>query len=170
VKTRNGFVSNSSSSSFVLALPRLPKSAEELHGWMFPSGPCIVSPYGDPASSERIAEAAFNDLSAESKLTRDQMAEQFTRGTVYCDIAEIDWPKYPHWRNNQTWEERKPLYDQYDADRKVAARKLADAMICQNPKAEFHVVEYSDNDGPFWTVMEHGDVFEHLPHQRISHH
>jgi hypothetical protein len=170
MKTRSGFVSNSSSSSFVIALARLPKSAEELHGWMFPDGPCDINPYGDVISSQQAAAQAFEDLTEKSRLTYDQMVAEFGTGTIYCSIKEIGWPEHPDWSAGDTPEDRKSLYDKYAAELKAAARKLADAFICMNPKAEFHRVEYSDDDGEFYTVMEHGGVFDNLPHQCISHH
>jgi len=37
MKHRNGFVSNSSSSSFIVAFKKAPESAEELHRFMFPN-------------------------------------------------------------------------------------------------------------------------------------
>ena len=29
---------------------------------------------------------------------------------------------------------------------------------------------YADEDGGFWCVMEHGGIFDNVPHERTSHH
>ncbi len=45
MKIRNGFVSNSSSSSFVVAFPEKPKTEQELRDMMFPPATTEIQPY-----------------------------------------------------------------------------------------------------------------------------
>lgn len=43
-------------------------------------------------------------------------------------------------------------------------------FLKDNKDKDIYVFEYSDNDGPLQTMLEHGEIFKRLPHIRISHH
>lgn len=64
MKTRNGFVSNSSTASFTLRLPHRPETWQELHGWLYPKGPTVYASNWTPATltSEEIARQLWDDL------------------------------------------------------------------------------------------------------------
>jgi len=62
MKFRNGFVSNSSSSSFVIALPSFPKTIEELKHQLFKNKAIHHGPY-DYRSTLDIAQRVFSDIS-----------------------------------------------------------------------------------------------------------
>ena len=62
MKTRNGFVSNSSSSSFIIALDKLPENAEEMHEMLFKSKEeemLQLYDFNDAISSFDIAKEVF---------------------------------------------------------------------------------------------------------------
>lgn len=53
MKKRNGFVSNSSSSSFLLFLDKIPESVEEVKALLFaPSETAYLNPYTDEEEKE----------------------------------------------------------------------------------------------------------------------
>lgn len=56
-----------------------------------------------------------------------------------------------------------------DSPSKVIAKKLADIFFIEN-KGAYGVVEISDNDGSMKSAMEHGTLFNRIPHVRFSHH
>jgi len=64
MKTRNGFVSNSSSSSFVVAFPKEPKSFDDVYEMVFDSKEGGIQPYDfvDGMSHTQIAERVWKDL------------------------------------------------------------------------------------------------------------
>lgn len=67
MKTRNGFVSNSSSSSFIVLLPNKPKSCEELKSMMFPRyswDDVIEGDYDDlpTATVRQIVDRVYSDI------------------------------------------------------------------------------------------------------------
>jgi len=175
MKTRNGFVSNSSSSSFILALPGRPTSAKQMHEWMFPDGPITICPYDfvGALSSERAADIAYEDLKDATALTRDEIVDELDSGS-FCAPAPkgIKFPKYPDYytRKGLTDAEEDALYEKYGKETRAVAEKLADHLICESPKAFFFRVSYSDGNGSVGTNMEHGDVFRNLVHRRTSHH
>lgn len=43
-------------------------------------------------------------------------------------------------------------------------------LITQNLNGFIYLYTYADEDGPFWSEMEHGGTFNKLPHVKISHH
>lgn len=51
-----------------------------------------------------------------------------------------------------------------------AAEADVDGFLKDNEGCKIRHFEYSDNDGNFFTLMEHSGVFRRLPHVEISHH
>lgn len=171
MKRRHGFVSNSSSSSFIIALARKPETVEELHSWMFPNGPESIQPYDTAISSQQAAEAAFRDIVEATPMTSEERVKNLDYGTV---MAKDGWdhpefPKSPEFHRFKTPETKREALKAYNAAHKAAAKKVASSMEKENPDKLFFRLEYEDHD-PFNCVMEHGDVFRNLTHIRISLH
>lgn len=181
MKIRHGFVSNSSSSSFIIALSKKPRSAKELQGMMFSSETQIIDhPYEDldrvanhPVGIEQAAQAVWNQLKDQKPLKEAEIEEDIEGGS-----PEVGWseeqsaPKWPQYRNEDTEEKRQKDYAEYDAQRKIFASKVAKNFLAREAikgKKLFRV-SFSDNDGPFGSLMEHGTALDGLPHLRISHH
>ena len=89
MKIRSGFVSNSSSSSFIVAFPKKPTTENELSDMMFPKDPhgSIPNPwpgldeYKDGLEFSRIVEQVFSDIQAQKKKvsTKELIDELSTR-------------------------------------------------------------------------------------------
>ena len=64
MKTRNGFVSNSSSSSFVVAFPKKPESVQDVLKYMFDGkeGGLSLEYYEDGLSYNQICQRVYDDL------------------------------------------------------------------------------------------------------------
>ena len=143
MKIRNGFVSNSSSSSFVVAFPREPKSLDDVKEILFVKG---QSDYPNPHTWEhipddeafwpvgRVAEIVWNEIQENGSATKKQMKESVGSG----------------------W------YEELD-------RRL-EKFLNQNPDATFYVFEYSDSDGALFSAMEHGTLFRRVKHIKTSKH
>lgn len=69
MKVRQGFVSNSSSSSFVVAFPKEPKSADEVLKMMFPEEKPegVYEVFDHKATYQEIAERVWQDIEAQNK-------------------------------------------------------------------------------------------------------
>jgi len=172
MKIRSGFVSNSSSSSFIVAFPSVPNTVEELQEMIFGDEKIYPNPYiweandryGWPA--EEVAETVWKDLQSRGTITREQALEAAQNG--YLD--EADRPEYPS-HTIQDPELRAKAWDEYSAKSDAANRSVAEKFLDKVP--EGHVLaefEYSDNDGPYFTALEHGPLFMKLLHLRVSHH
>jgi hypothetical protein len=168
MKIRTGFVSNSSSSSFILALVKKPSSFEEVHALMFPEGPTSIMAYDSCGTftSTEIAQAIFADLQATEPLTEEQVIEAFNQGHISGDPDDSTiWRKryVDRKEENEAWDE---YYETRRSFRNATARNFME----QRPGKVFFHVTYSDNDGPFWTTMEHGDIFRSVDHFYINKH
>ena len=93
MKIRNGFVSNSSSSSFIIGVPKdIAEDKEKLHQYMFGNNEIYPNPnvwdsndtYGWPA--HEVVDIVFNDIHKEGSIDCDRMLEAYTNG--YTDIYE----------------------------------------------------------------------------------
>lgn len=177
MKTRNGFVSNSSSSSFVVAFPHKPTSVEELQTVLFGNDEKYHSPYGDASWSAReITEIVYRSLESQSPSTLSAIADLAAEGyqlrqplettAAVDDFGEVEG--MPELRDFEEGEETD--WDAYEKACEKFGRKHAQDFIAKHPDAVFFEFEYSDNDGEMYTAMEHGSLFNRLPHMRVSHH
>jgi len=94
MKTRNGFVSNSSSSSFVVAFPKKPKTGADIWKYMFDWKEGSISCYdGNPLSFSQISEMIFEDLSH----------NKFKKASLKDIISEFDSRYYHTNSSNVFW-------------------------------------------------------------------
>ena len=173
MKRRHGFVSNSSSSSFIVAFPKVPKSAQEVHEMLFPSGrKTFDHPYSDNSTTypdgyptKQVAETVFNDIQSQRKpLQRKRkwlIQELILSGTV-SEVSSFFQGDEKRRRRQAARQEKAIL----------AGIKRVDEFLAQvNEDALFmYEFEYADEDGAYFCALEHGNLFGALPHFRISKH
>lgn len=169
MKTRNGFVSNSSSSSFVIGLARKPETVEELKALMFPVG--TPQGFDDPYHGDRhyladeIAAQAFKDLAKANAISWPKFIEFAGR------LGFEGEPEWPSGCYDLPLEERTPILAAYDAAWGLASAAHVEKTYGHlKGKMKFFKLTYGDHDGPFLTFMEHGDVFRNIFRIQISNH
>lgn len=177
MKIRNGFVSNSSSSSFVVAFPRIPKDANDVRNMLFsPEEEFFYSPYGDDYYNViEVANTVWNDICNQIVNDFESAKREFEYGT----IDDVDAPNYNDYYYIKDYEKR---YDAYDtAKEEYAKKKIKEFFNTRKLKLKkinqekvddiaIYVFEYSDNDGSYGATLEHGNLFRRLKHVRISKH
>ncbi len=174
MKTRHGFVSNSSSSSFVVAFPHKPKNVTELQEMLFGDANTYPNPYhyeDDPRSQRNwpaaeIASIVFNDMKGQrgnKKRIREAMNGYFP------GQPKLEQPKYDTGKKYE-WGGIVYDYDAWDKDLQVFYEEEAERFMAKNPDAKIFTFRYADEDGRLGSAMEHGDLFHKLPHVRISRH
>ena len=182
MKIRNGFVSNSSSSSFIIAVPMCTSTLGELQDYIFEDKEVFRNPYvwnvdtdthGWPVST--ITAIVFRDISKQQPKTMEQLVAENCGGyTPEYEQADEDARKEAgvteHTMYDMEREDHNRLYERSEELRTEYSQDKIQAFMTQNPECFFFVVEYSDSDGELWSAMEHGDLFENIPHIRISHH
>lgn len=163
MKTRLGFVSNSSSSAFIVAFDKPPTRWAEIMSLLFtPDQEHYVSPYSDASwSVSTVARTVYDGM----KQPADYQA--------ILNAIERGWfdgiPSYPRAPSGETDEERRIRWGAYRKESNTAAKKLADRFIADNPGKIFYIFEYSDED-QYGSALEHGELFNRLPHLKISYH
>lgn len=177
MKIRNGFVSNSSSSSFVVVFPREPKSMLDVKEMLFSDGETsYCSPYDDKSwSVEQVAETVWNDICAQEKNNLVEAKERLMSGTIY----DSDAPDYDDYRHIKDWTKKMEAYNRdcgIFADKKMKEffniRKLKLQQINNEPIdfGALYCFSYADEDGSYGSALEHGDLFRNLKHIHISNH
>ena len=154
-------IANSSSSSFVVAFPKKVKTLSDVREFIH---------------REDQALQVFKDIMAQRGLVVDPERPNYIHkiilklAPVYESMAAIKiYDKYkslcdfsPENRDEQILKENSEI--------KELSLTLAEKFVTKNPKSVIYIFEYSDNDGEFYSEMEHDEIFYKLPHERINNH
>jgi len=174
MKTRNGFVSNSSSSSFVVLFPRVPETVAEMELLLFENE--LYVGYDKKYSTKEIAFAVLQDMKDGVIKNRKALLKALTIGSLEPSEEAL----------KHGFSERCPEWNFRAYNTQAALRKFLDGRLKQkddlativtkkllkiaklNQLFKFH---YSDNDGSdLMAFMEHGEIFKKLIHFRMNCH
>lgn len=176
MKARNGFVSNSSSSSFIVAFPKIAEdmTVEELRHMMFGDADLVES--GDTLiKTEAIAARVLCDAERQVPL----MSLRDDKEALLDEIESGYFPGYPvyprRW-HSLVGEEKYRANDLFDEVVRACAEKLVRefwfSVVYQDELENpfVYIFEYSDSDGIIPTYMEHGNIFRNFTHIVINKH
>ena len=182
VKIRNGFVSNSSSSSFIVAIPKDISSKEDLQSYLFGDRGWYynVNAWHENDTPgwpiETVMQTVYTDWCNSKPLTLDEMVDEYSSG--YTDeyeqaeqIVKEEYGVKGFWDLGkddymEAWERQRDELRNLAIDKILKFVKDNNDILIKN----FYKFEYSDNDGELHSALEHGDLFDNVPHLRISHH
>lgn len=158
---RMGFVSNSSSSSFIVGFSKRPKDAKEMKKVLFGSEKRYLNPfcYDDKDArswdTDLIATIVWNDIERQSSALKHEILNELNSGYIEEIDKELDKLDY---RDDDYVEKRDAILDKYSEKH---AEKFAGK--------EVYIFKYEDNTS-IGAAMEHGGLFKNLPYIRVSNH
>ena len=155
MKVRNGFVSNSSSSSFVVVLDKKPENSSELKKVLFGKKETYKYEWSEKVyQTSDIAEKVFKDMEDSIRLT--------TMEELFGEFEDIE---------NERFYQETDDFPSTDADRELIlerAKKEYSKFVEKNSDKFVFLVSYADDGGQ--AHLEHGPLFDRVEHLRISHH
>lgn len=169
-KFRFGFVSNSSSSSFVVAFDRAELTEEYLAEKLF--GKTVDEDENfifntiydvDFINVGDIVKMIHNELAPVETL-EDGLLEEF-RGMSQWDDKRF--PKYPDWTEDE--KEMEERWNTFYAESDAAA-DVAYAEFMEKTKGMHLFIGEFHDDNMIGSMIDHGQVFRNVPHKRVSHH
>ena len=199
MKIRSGFVSNSSSSSFIIGFDKVPKNICAMKETLFGEDETSKKTdwSDDTHSVFAIAERVLNDISDKKPITvrKEKKIIEEISGGYFNGYPEYNWRRdtpsdtyrnefekkhggkninNEEFRNTPEYKEYRRLCEiereEYDNQVNKAASTLWNSYKATFEGKKIFFVSYSDNDGSFESFMEHGNIFSKIPHIRISHH
>ncbi len=162
MKIRSGFVSNSSSSSFIVAFNKVPRTLGETVDMLFNEKTAFGGTYSSSPTYpvSEIAAIVLNDIQSSKPASNKKIVDTILSGWSE-DIPDLDDFKI----DNQ-----KTDWDGYHKRADKWAEAKAKKFIEENEGCTFYIFSYSDNDSQMFCEMEHGNLFGRLPHLTISCH
>ena len=179
MKIRKGFVSNSSSSSFVVAFSHKPESVEELQGIMFGKQQWhYTGIYSKPQDTptKPIVEAVFKEIKDKKNANKKEIQESIAGGyfdaymEMFPGVYEGKSTSHLNSQNKEELKEMRKIWDEDEKEKERRADNIADAFMRVNNDKFIAVMEFCDNDGDFWSMMEHSGIFGRIEHIRTSYH
>jgi hypothetical protein len=170
MKIRSGFVSNSSSSSFVVAFPKgFASSLENVQNYLF--GPSPVVWAGNEIVDVTATEAAtriYEDMRAQTPNDQALIMETLENGYVYGGIDYQQYVKASPHTEPELYETQKETYAKVEA---AWRRAWIKAQMTKMPAEQFdlYVFEYEDK-GRVSAALERADVFGAAPYAKVSNH
>lgn len=160
MKIRAGFVSNSSSSSFVVAFKKEPKTVEDVKKALFEDYKEYFHPYDHiHYSAWQVAETVFEDIQEQKANSKKEISEAFSGWLE----GQPQYENFTDTKGDIDW-------GGYEKANKKFQDKLMKKFMEENLNSFIYSFNYEDNNGAYFCALEHGDLFHRLPNIKISCH
>ena len=169
MKIRTSFVSNSSSSSFVVAFPKEPTSVEAIIEMLFYPGqeefyiPWDMDNYMEGTITHwpirKVAEVIMEQLEGQKPNDFESIKETLR----IWDESYPDQDDFVKSDGEIDWSAMNEVVEKIIKDK-------AENFLAGHPKSFTYRFKFSDNNGLFESALEHGDTFNRVAHLTIPNH
>lgn len=186
MKIRNGFVSNSSSSSFVVAFPHKPQSAGAVKDILWPHSENVKSPWSfendKTYSAIELANYVFDAINNQIMTVDEALDGNIEYSDCHNSVDKqmieyLDKDAFNINNNDKDWYKKvQGIYDEIEKHRDNIRKDLLNDLHIKAAQRfgengyELFTFEFSDNDGAIFAMLEHGTTFANLPHIRVNRH
>lgn len=169
MKMRNGFVSNSSSSSFIIGLKNKPNSVEETAKILLHPSEKLSDEIEDGITYKTICKRIYDDL-INTKPSNDEdvlyklgsAAEVISFADNFCSLSLTRHTELTEEQRNQIWDTHNKLIDE-------KASEILERLKRKHYDKKIYILEYED-DTTIGRIIEHGDILDRLNPYKISEH
>jgi len=160
MKIKKDFITNSSSSSFIVAWDKEIKCFEDVYKFI----PNIEKAMAVLQDSKNQTPLKTDILNYSNTIKRIHSVIRSGTFDGYLSLSYDDIIK------NDDYRKRYKLWKCIREENRKISLKLAKQFVKENIDKVFYIFHYSDNNGEFWSQMEHDGIFYELPFIHVSHH